>query len=365
MGFVSKPWLGVGLLGWAMVLAGSGAWAQAPAPAVVGVTAARSATLQGKIELSGTVEARLSAVVASLVPGPVVQVAAREGDRVQRGDLLVRVRREDVEQDHAAASARASEAAARLQQAEQSRNRMRELSSSGVISQQVLDDAESEVQVWRGTLTAAKAEIARLDVALRNSRVRAPFSGTVVAKHCELGEWVEAGGAVVELVDLSQLEVLVAVPERHYSAATKGASASVRIDALPGLEVSGQVVAVIPRADPSSRAFPVKIAIDNSSGQIGAGMSAVVELTAVAQHAAILVPKDALLGEGQQRQLFRVEETAEGTVAEAVEVELGSGSGPWIEVFGLTAGDRVITRGNERLMAGMPIELQTVEYPAP
>jgi len=195
--------------------------------------------------------------------------------------------------------------------------------------------------------------------------VRAPFAGVVVAQRCELGEWVEVGGPVVEIVDLSRLEVVVRVPERHFASAVEGASAVVRVDALPGLELAGKIVAVIPRADLGSRAFPVKVAVDNSDGKLAVGMSATVELAAGQLRTAVLVPKDALLGEGLKRQVFRLEETAEGALAQIVEVALGSGSGAWIEVVGLEAGDRVVTRGNERLMDGMAVAAQVVEYPAP
>ncbi len=364
MGLRSTSWLGAILL-LAVAATALSVAAQPPGPATVGVTAARSAPLRSTATMAGTVEARVSAVVASLVAGPVVEVLAREGDRVRRGDLLVRLRREDIEQDHTAATARLAEVAARLQQAEQSSTRMGELSASGVVSQQRLDDAKSEVNVWRGSINAAKAEIARLEVALRNARVRAPFSGVVVAQRCELGEWIEVGGPVVEIVDLSRLEVVVSVPERHFATAVEGASAVVRVDALPGLELVGKIVAVIPRADRGSRAFPVKVAVDNSDGNLAVGMSATVELVASQSRAAVLVPKDALLGEGPRRRVFRLEETADGAVARVVEVELGSGAGAWIAVLGLQAGDRVVTRGNERLMAGMAVEAQDVEYPAP
>lgn len=350
----------------AVLLASGVLWAQhGGGPAVVGVTAARTAEVRGVVEMAGSVEAQVSAVVASLVPGPVVEVGAREGQRVKRGDLLVRLRREDFEQDLEAAKGSMAEAKARAQLADHSLKRAQELYRSGVVARQQLDDAESEASAWRGRADAATAEIARLEVVLGKARILAPFAGVVVREHCELGEWVEAGGPVAEVVDLSRLEAVVSVPERYFAQIRVGSKARVRFDALPELTAEGEVIAIIPRADPQVRAFPVKVGLANPDGRIGVGMTAVVAFAAGESRPATVVPKDAIVTQGEQRLVYRVEASEDGEVVQPVTVRVGGGVGQWVEVEGIAAGDRVVTRGNERLFPGMAVAPKPEEYKAP
>jgi RND family efflux transporter MFP subunit len=340
-------------------------------PSRVGVTEARRAPVQAAVYLPGSVESRTSAVVASEVSGVVAQLGAREGTFVERGATLVRLRNEVVRRDRDAAEAQLAESQARLELAERALQRSQDLRDSGVISQQTFDDAETEVGAWQGRADQAKALIARLSTQIENSVVRAPFSGVVVREHCELGEWVDAGGPVVEMVDPRRLEVIVNVPEQSFAGVRKGASARVVFESLPGLDVEGRITAIIPRADPQSRTFPAKIEIDNPDGKIGVGMSATVIFPSGEPREATVVPKDAIVSQGPQRVVYRVEdgppdeEGQTSPVAALVPVTVGAGSGEWIEVQGVEPGDSIVTRGNERLAPGSPVIPEPVEYAAP
>ena len=353
-----------------LLTVGSGT-AQGWGPAKVGVTAARSAPVQEVVRLAGSVETRTRALVAATVPGLVVEQLAREGDFVRRGTTLVRLLRETLERELEAAQAQLAEARARLDLAQRARTRSRELQASGVISQQQFDGAESEADAWQGRVDQATAEIARLEVVVERSRVRAPFSGIVVREHCQLGEWVATGGPVAEMIDLRNLEVVVNVPQRHFSALREGMQAMVSFDSLPELDVEGTVTAIIPVADAETRAFPVKISIDNNNQRIAIGMSAAVTLPSGQPRQATVVPKDALVSDGQQRLVYRVdpgppgEDGARSWVATAVPVAVGAGIGEWVEVSMITAGDQVITRGNERLLPGAAITTEPTEYDDP
>ncbi|MDH3403518.1 MAG: efflux RND transporter periplasmic adaptor subunit, partial [Acidobacteriota bacterium] len=332
---------------------------------------AREAPIQAVVYLSGSVEARTNALVASEVSGLVAELRAREGTFVNRGDILVRLRNETRERDREAAEAQLAEAQARLELAQRALVRSSDLRDSGVISQQTLDDAETEVGAWQGRADQAKALIARLTTQIEDSVVRAPFAGVVVREHCALGEWVDTGGPVVEMVDPRHLEVVVNVPERHFAAARMGAAARVLFESLPDLDVEGQITAIIPLADPQSRSFPVKIRIDNPDGRIGVGMSASVAFPGGEERQATVVPKDAIVSQGAQRLVYRVEDGPPGEdgttspVAAVVPVTLGAGSGEWIEVDAVAPGDLVVTRGNERLAPGAQLITETVEYAQP
>ena len=191
----------------------------------------------------------------------------------------------------------------------------------------------------------------------------APFSGVVVSERCEVGEWVGRGDPVSELASLHDLEVRVEVPERYFAELEKGAEASVRFEALNGHEIVGKVEAIVPSANPQARTFPLKVRIKNAEGRIGAGMLARVALPAGESYRALVVPKDALVVRGRDRMVYRLKD--DDTV-EMVPVQVGAGAGSWVEIkTGLTAGQKVVTRGNERLMPGQAVIGEAGEHPLP
>lgn len=333
---------------------------QGPAP--VGWTEAREHRIRSNVSLSGTVDTRRTSVVASEVGGLVVELAVREGDLVRTGARLVRLRQQDLELRLAARKADLVEAEARLELAERTRQRRQELFESDVISRERLDDAATELAAWRGRAASLEAEIAQVEDDLERSVVRAPFSGVVVEEHTQVGEWIPVGGPVVSLQDMDELEVELDVPERYFARLGPGAPARITFEALPGVEIEGQIGAVIPRADRESRTFPVKVRFRNRNHRAAVGMLAQVSFPIGEPFTAVVVPKDAVVREGRRETVYRVRD---GEV-ERVEITTGTGSGQWIEVRGpIQVGDRVVTRGNERLRPGQEIEGDAVDYEAP
>lgn len=338
--------------------------AQGPGgPAPVRTTEARELDLVRSVRLTGSVESRRSSVVASEVEGLVQQLAAREGDRVQKGAPLVRLRRDNTALRLEAVQGQLKEAEARQRLALASLERSEGLSDEMIISQQQLDDAVSEYEAWQGRVAQLQADVSRLEDDLARTTVRAPFSGVVVEEHIAEGEWLSAGGAVVELVDFEDLEVTVDVPESYFAGVRVGGTAPVRIESLAGMEVEGSVRAIVPRASTQARAFPAKISITNTEGRIGVGMLATVELPVGEPVASVVVPKDAVVSQGNLRVVLRV--GAENRV-ERVVVNAGSAQGGWVAVEGdIVAGDQVITRGNERVFPGQEVAPEPLDYDEP
>ncbi len=223
-----------------------------------------------------------------------------------------------------------------------------------------LDDARFEFDAWKGKTEQLTADIARTNLNIERSTVRAPFAGVVVAERIDLGEWVGKGDAVLELISLHELEVRVEVPESHFRNLNPGATATVAFEALPGYEVKGQVSSIIPRANPQARTFPIKVKITNDEGRIGAGMLAHVSFPLGESYRATVIPKDALITRGEKRFVYLL--NGDDTV-EMVPVQIGTGVGEWIEVQGpVEPGSKVVTRGNERLRPGQKVQGTLQEY---
>jgi RND family efflux transporter MFP subunit len=162
---------------------------------------------------------------------------------------------------------------------------------------------------------------------------------------------------------LDEMDVVAEVPERYFNSLKPRARTQVVFEALSGLRVDGRVSAIIPRADPQARTFRAKIRIPNPGGRIGAGMLAQISLPEGTPYRAVVVPKDAVVTRGPQKFVFLV--NGNNTITE-VPVQIGTGVGAWVEVQGgVQAGQKVVTRGNERLMNGQPVQGQALEMQLP
>jgi RND family efflux transporter MFP subunit len=352
-------WLAVGLA-WAWAAAG----AQGPGgSSPVRYTEVVEREVRRAVRLPGTVEARDSSLVAAEVEGLVEDLEAREGETIRRGDPLAVLRKTNLELQAKQARGQLKEARARLDLAESNYERSRELRESGVISEREYDDAFSELAAWQGRIDSLAALIEQVEVDLERCVIRAPFDGVVVEERTDVGQWISIGDPVAEVVALDRLEVRVDVAERYFPNLSTGTRASVSFESMPGIVIEAEVIAVIPRADPQARTFPVKVRIPNADRRIGVGMLARVGLPLGEPYRATLVPKDALVAQGPRQVVYRID--GDG-LAESVGVEVGRGLGSWIVVEGpLAPGARVVTRGNERLRPGQAVRGSPLEYPLP
>jgi len=319
--------------------------------------------IRQSVELTGSIESRGTSVVASEVAGLVERLDAREGDTVRRGAPIVHLRRDALGLRVQSAEGALTEAKARLKLARTNLDRSRDMLEKEVISEQLFDTASAEAEAWGGKVAQLTADLARLRRDLDRSTIRSPFNGAVVRERTAVGEWVDVGGPVAEMVDLQNLEVTIQVPSRYYAGLEAGAPATVRFETLGGHEVTGTIRAVVPRADPQARTFPVKISVPNREGKIGVGMLAQVRIPVGGMQKATMVPKDAIVSRGDQKTVWIV---SGDNAVRPVQVETGLAQGEWIEVRGeLKAGDRIVTRGNERLFPGQTVQPEPQEYAKP
>jgi RND family efflux transporter MFP subunit len=335
----------------------------APPASPVSYTEVRDYSVRRSVQLPGTVESRTRSLVASELGGLVVEFLVREGDTVGKGQPLARLRTTNLELQRQSAEAQLKEAQARLKLAERNRERASELFESGVISRQQYDDAYYEFNAWQGRVESLTAEIARIADDIERCTIRAPFAGAVTAEHTQVGQWLGAGDPVVELLSLVELDIRVEVPEQYFRDLNPGARATVTFEALPGYTVVGRISAIVPRADPAARTFPLKVTISNKEGRVGAGMLAQVAFPAGDSYRATVVPKDAVVRRGPQEIVYLI--NGDNTVR-LVEVKTGEGVGGWVEVRGeVRAGEKVVTRGNERLFPGQPVQAERADYRLP
>ncbi len=351
------------VIGASLCAAATTAIAQQPPSAPVRFTLAVSHSFQSEVRLSGTVQSSLESTVAGQVEGLVEEFKVREGDAVTKGQLLVRVRSTQLELEKRSIEAELEETSARQSLAQRELDRAQELFDEQLIAREELDSKLYELTAWKGRDLRLHANIDRIQDRIDRTVVYAPFDGVVLEELTQVGEWLGEGDPVVELMSTRGLEVRVDVPERYIRRFRKGARVGLAFASLGGKRVTGTVRAVIPQADVESRTFPVLVTFKNPGGAASPGMMAEAVFSGGDQVSQTIVPKDAVVLQSGRQTVFVI--TSEGTVRPA-SVTSGVGVGQWVVVEGpVGPGDRVVTRGNERLFPGQPVSGEPLEYPLP
>ncbi len=310
--------------------------------------------IQQSVTLVGTVEPWKRSLVASEIAGLVEKYPLNEGDVVQTGDVLARLRTDTIDIHIKEALARRREGIARYRKAKLQLNRTQALLLTGTASRQQFEDDEAEAFALREQLIQLESQIREYQDQLRMSKVLAPFAGQIIKEHTEVGQWVAEGGPVVEMVDLSHVQVDVPLPERYVNEVTLGDVVTARFDALPLMTFNGTIFSIVAQANSKSRTFPIKIDISNPEGRMKSGMFARITLSVGQPYQAMLLPKDAVVLRGGEEFVIVVNE---GTVTQ-IPVQSGQHVNHSVEVTGdLSEGMDVVVQGNERLFTGQQVTI--------
>lgn len=340
--------------------------AAADAVVLVAVDAVRREALTETVPVIGRLVALASGEVATRVPGTVATVAVRVGDRVTAGAVLATLvaDRASAERELKAAEVAAAEAAvaaarARLTLKRQETARIDSLKASPAFGEARYLDLRQEVQIAEADLAQAEAAVAparahlRLaDIALADSTIRAPYNGVVTRRFADVGAYLQAGAPVASLIDDKLLEVEADVPALRLAGLTKGAAVVVQID---DTRLPASVRAVLPVENTATRTRTVRFfaALDSTHDR-AANRAVTVHVPAGPARTALTVHKDAILYRGGQAHVFRA---VSGRATQQM-VRLGDASGERFEVLdGLTEGDQVVIRGNERLKPDQEITI--------
>ncbi len=247
------------------------------------VTAAFTSPAQANAVLtaSGYVVAQRKAAVASKGTGRLVFLGVEEGDHVKKGQIIARIEDEDVQAnlDQARQNLRTFEA--ELNDAQQTLERQRNLLAQKLASQADFDAAEFRYKRVVASIASAKAAVTAAEVALENTRIRAPFDGTVLLKLADVGEVVapfgaasNARGAVVTIADMASLEVETDVSESNIERISPGQACEIVLDAYPDQRYQGYVSKIVPTADRAKATVLTKVKFRSYDSRVLPEMSA-------------------------------------------------------------------------------------------
>lgn len=236
---------------------------------------------------SGYLVARRKAVVSAKIQGRLAELRVEEGSRVRQGAVLARLESADYEAQVRRARAAVTRAEADLAEAERQLRLARDLAGQEIVSRDHLESAESRVRVAAAALTQARAEVAYASAQQDNTRILAPFTGTVVKKMAEVGESVApippgvnistSSGAIVALADLDTLEVEADVSESNVARLGDDQPAEVTVEAFPDRRYRAVLRQVIPTADRTKATVQVKVTLLEKDEHLRPEMSAKVQ----------------------------------------------------------------------------------------
>ncbi|PZN32652.1 MAG: efflux transporter periplasmic adaptor subunit [Proteobacteria bacterium] len=318
----------------------------APPPPAMTVTAhtLSSTEIARSITANGTVHAWQEIVVGPEVGGyRVAAVHVDVGDRVRKGQELVRLADELLEADVASRRAVVQQARATLENASAALRRAEALAGSGALSASDLDRLSSEQRAAEAQLHVAQADLEAAELRLRYARVRAPDDGIISARSVSIGQIAQAGSEMLRLVRQGRVEWRAEIPEARLREIRPGQT--VHLVTADGSQVHGKVRVVSPTVESSTRAGLVYVDLDAAAGA-RPGMFARGEIV-LERSPANLVPLASVIIQDGYSYVFvlRDDDEHESTVERRL-VETGAVNGRFIELLsGVAPGERVVEKG--------------------
>jgi membrane fusion protein (multidrug efflux system) len=313
---------------------GPGMMRRGPGVTAVEVATVKPELLQVRAEAVGTAYARESVAITANVTETIESLHFEDGQRVNKGDVLVVLNHNEEEAEFKAAQAN-------LAEQEREVKRLRGLIESKSVSQSLLDERITLRETAEHRVTAAQAR-------LRDRTIRAPFSGVLGLRQVSPGTLVSPGTVITTLDATETMKLDFAVPAIHLGVLGSGQTVQARSPALPDRQFIGKVVSVDSRVNPVDRSIMVRAELANGDGVIKHGMLLHVELV-FANRQALIVPESALVPIRDRHHVYVVSD-GEPVRASLQEVQIGVRRPGAVEILSaLEAGQRVVSRGTHTI----------------
>jgi membrane fusion protein (multidrug efflux system) len=306
----------------------------------VEVAALERGAIEAVLRFSANLEAERQVQVFAEAPRRVTRLLVEEGDRVGKGQLLVRLQNEEQRSSVAKVESQLKQSRRELEQ-------QKDLFEQDLVTEQVYNDAAYAVERFELELTDARRQ-------LGYTEVRAPIAGVVTERLVNLGDHVKVNQALFRIVDFDSIVARIYVPEKELRRLRKDQEARLRADALGGHSFAGSIDRISPVVDPGTGTVKVTVASPDEGG-LRPGMYVEVELVTALHQNALLVPKRALAYDNDQVFVFRLGEERR---VERLKVAALLENADFIEPAGeLEPGDQIVVAGQSGLKDGGLVRL--------
>jgi membrane fusion protein (multidrug efflux system) len=313
--------------------------------------------LRQTLSVTGSLRAINQAAVKARVAGEVREVLVREGEAVTVGQVLVRMDESDYRARLAQSEAALLAARGQLDIAVKARNNNQALLERGFISKNAYDTTASQYDIARANVDSAAGALAVTKKALNDTVIRAPITGLVASRSVQPGEKVAVDGKLLDMVDLSRMEMEVAVPTSDILSIAPGQEVAVRVEGL-AQPLPAQVVRINPATQAGSRSIMAYLQLDNPQRLLRAGMFGEARLTLSKKSGVLAVPQSALQGNGETSFVYAIEEDRLARKSVHTGIVGSDGDAVMVEITsGLMPGARVVRNNLGNLPAGVTVKI--------
>jgi membrane fusion protein, multidrug efflux system len=318
------------------------------------VTVAKAATDEPVI-LTGHIQAQDEVALAFRIGGRMVERMVNVGDRVGAGQVIAKLDPENELNNRRSAEAALTAAQGQLNYARNHFDRQRQLLANGHTTRARFDQAQKALQNAQAGVDNAQAQLQIARDRVGYATLTADGSGTVTARGAEPGEVVQAGQMIVRLARQGGLDAVFDVPAQVLRSAPAGSQISVRLADDPSVTATGQVREVAPQADPVTRTFEVKVALNDPPATMRLGATVIGSVT-VKSAPAIEIPASALTQFNREPAVWIVD--PKNHTVSLRNIELARHDPEAVVVAqGLDTGDIVVTAGVQALHPGEKVRL--------
>jgi membrane fusion protein (multidrug efflux system) len=317
-------------------------------PQTVSTATVSTSAWQPKVEAVGSLRAVKGADLSLEVAGVVDTISFNSGDDVAEGQLLLKLRAADD-----VARLESLQAMAQLSQITFERDQ-KQLKINAVSQATIDTDAAN--------LKNALAQVAQQQAILDKKSLRAPFAGHLGIRSVDVGQYLGPGTVIVTLQALDPIYLDFFVPQQDVDRMKINQSVTVRVDAYPDRTFAGEISAINPKVDASSRNVQIRATLKNADRRLLPGMYATVEIATGAPQNLITLPQTAISYSPYGDTVYVVEESGTGAdgkphlVARQTFVTTGATRGDQVAIVkGLKAGDTIVTAGQLKLHNGSTV----------
>ncbi|MGB7631669.1 MAG: efflux RND transporter periplasmic adaptor subunit [Candidatus Deferrimicrobium sp.] len=315
-----------------------------PPTDTVTTAVARAESWETSLSAVGSLTAVQGVTVAAELSAKIVEIAFEPGEKVKRGDLLIR-------QDTSVEEAQLPGAEAQVKLTQSVLERDVEMLAEKIISQADYDAAVANHQ-------QAMAQVGTLRATIAKKAIHAPFGGRLGVRQVNLGQILREGDPIVTLQSLDPIYVNFGLPQQELSRLRVGLPVRVASDAFPGLAIGGRIATVNPLVDADTRNVQLQATVANPEEKLRPGMFVNAAVGLPVRKKVVAIPATSVLYAPYGDSVFVVDDKAGngGKVLRQQFVRLGERRGDFVAVAdGLKEGEAIVSTGVFKLRNGQPV----------
>ena len=331
--------------------------AEAPPPELrpVRTTTIGAGANAGVVAITGTVQPQNEVNLSFRIDGRMIERTVEVGDSIKPGQLIARLDPQNEESGVQTVRAQIAGANARLLEARNHFDRMRDLVTDAAVSRTQYDQAEAMLRSAESQVEALQAQLSRAQNRLGYTRLVSEITGVVTARGPEAGEMVSPGRMIIQVAREGARDAVFDVPARVKDNAPKNADITVTLSSDPKVTAAGKVREVSPRADPVTGTFAVRVRLLDPPPAMRLGTTVTGRMR-VDSAAGVSLPAAALVRADGRTAVWVVD--AKTSTVSLRNIELGNADANNVQVAsGLKPGEVVVTAGAQALRPGQKVRL--------